>query len=86
MNFGDSLRKATRPIVTIIFAAVIAHLTVNQIEVSERIWVLLSGVILWWFADRTREHIKEKTEKSSTKSETLNNTKAQNPNDQNTKL
>jgi len=66
MNFGDTLRKCTRPLVTIIFASVIAHVVVNQIEVSERIWVLLSGVILWWFADRTREHLK-KPERSEEK-------------------
>jgi len=48
--FTNFFRAATRPAVTIIFAAVIA---------------LGSACILWWFGDRTVQHIKEKKEDQS---------------------
>ena len=59
-TLADTFRAATRPIVTIIFAAVIAQVITEGIEIPWEQWTLLSGVILWWFGDRTREHIKEK--------------------------
>ena len=60
MDVGDFFRKATRPIVTVIFAAVIAQVVVEQIPVPDLVWALLSGVILWWFGDRTVRRTKEK--------------------------
>ena len=60
MDIGDIFRKATRPIVTIVFAAVIADVVVNKIPIPWEQWALLGSVILWWFGDRTRQHIKEK--------------------------
>lgn len=53
------LRAAVRPIVTIIFAAVIAQVVVEGIDAPTWFLSLASGCILWWFADRTRQHIKE---------------------------
>ena len=60
MDMGDIFRKATRPIVTIIFAAVIAQVVVEKIDAPEWFIALASVTILWWFGDRTRQHIKEK--------------------------
>jgi len=59
MNIGDTFRKATRPVVTIIFAAVIAQVVTQGIDAPEWAIVLMVSTISWWFADRTREHLKE---------------------------
>ena len=60
--FTDFFRAATRPIVTIIFAAVIAQVVVEGIDAPQWFLALASGCILWWFGDRTVQHIKEKKE------------------------
>jgi len=60
MNIGDTFRAVTRPVVTIIFAAVIAQVVVERIDAPEWFIALACGVILWWFGDRTVQHIKEK--------------------------
>jgi hypothetical protein len=60
MNIGDTFRAVTRPIVTIIFAAVIAQVIVEGIEPPEWFVGLAITVIGWWFVDRTRQHIKER--------------------------
>ena len=57
-------RAATRPAVTIIFAAVIAQVVVEGIDAPQWFLGLASGCILWWFGDMTVQHIKEKKEQS----------------------
>ena len=61
MNIGDAFRKATRPIVTIIFAATIAQVVVEKIDPPEWFLALAIPCILWWFGERTVTHIKAKT-------------------------
>ena len=56
----EIFRGATRPAVTIIFAAVIAQVVVEGIDAPQWFLGLASGCILWWFGDRTVQHIKEK--------------------------
>ena len=62
--FCDFFRAVTRPAVTIIFAAVIAQVVIDRIEVPQWFLGLASGCILWWFGDRTVQHIKERKEQS----------------------
>ena len=69
MNIGDTFRAVTRPIVTIIFAAVIAQVITEQISIPWEQWALLASVILWWFGDRTVGHIKEKASAAPTPEE-----------------
>ena len=57
MNF---VRAITRPIVTIIFTAVLAQVVVEEIDTPEWFIGLACGVILWWFGDRTIYHIRRK--------------------------
>jgi hypothetical protein len=58
--FTDLFRTATRPAVTIIFAAVIAHVVIEKITAPQWFLALAATCILWWFGDRTVQHIKEK--------------------------
>ena len=58
----DLFRAATRPAVTIIFAAVIAQVVVDRIDAPQWFLGLAATCILWWFGDRTVQHIKEKKE------------------------
>ena len=58
MNIGDIFRKATRPIVTIIFAATIAQVVVEKIDAPQWFLGLAIPVILWWFGERTIGHIR----------------------------
>jgi len=60
--FCDFFRAATRPAVTIIFAAVIAQVVVEGIDAPQWFLGLAAGCILWWFGDRTVQHIKGKKE------------------------
>ena len=57
---GDAFRAATRPIVTIIFAATIAQVVVERIDAPEWFIGLAVTVILWWFGDRTVNHIRSR--------------------------
>jgi hypothetical protein len=67
--FRDFFRAATRPAVTIIFAAVIAQVVVQGIDAPQWFLGLASACILWWFGDRTVQHLKEKkTDQESSKS------------------
>ena len=68
MDIGDIFRKATRPIVTVIFAATIAQVVTQGIDAPEWFLGLAIPCILWWFGERTLGHIKEKTS-SPTKGE-----------------
>jgi len=58
--FTNFFRAATRPAVTIIFAAVIAQVVIDGIDAPQWFLALASACILWWFGDRTVQHIKEK--------------------------
>jgi hypothetical protein len=59
--FSNFFRAVTRPAVTIIFAAVIAQVVVDGIDVPQWFLGLAGTCILWWFGDRTVQHIKTKT-------------------------
>ena len=58
--FTNFFRAVTRPAVTIIFAAVIAQVVIDGIDAPQWFLGLASACILWWFGDRTFQHIKEK--------------------------
>lgn len=60
MGMGDIFRKATRPVVTVIFAAAIAQVVTQPIDAPEWFIGLSTVVILWWFGERTMKHIKGK--------------------------
>lgn len=60
VDIAEIFRKATRPIVTIIFAATIAQVVVERIDAPEWFIGLAIPIILWWFGERTVTHIKEK--------------------------
>ena len=53
------IRASVRPAISVIFAGTIAQVVVEQIPTPGPVWALLSGVILWWFSDKTIAHIKE---------------------------
>ena len=54
-------RAVTRPIITIIFAGVIAQVVVERIDAPDWfIYGLALPCILWWFGERTIAHWKEK--------------------------
>jgi len=59
---SDFIRAIPRPAVTIIFAAVIAQVVVERIDAPQWFLGLAATCILWWFGDRTVQHIKEKKE------------------------
>jgi len=59
-NIPNFFRAATRPIVTIIFAAVLAQVVVERLDAPDWFIALATACILWWFGDRTVQHIKEK--------------------------
>jgi len=59
--FTNFFRAVTRPAVTIIFAAVIAQVVIDGIDAPQWFLALASGCILWWFGDRTVQHIRTKT-------------------------
>jgi len=74
--FTNFFRAATRPAVTIIFAAVIAQVVIEGIAAPQWFLGLASACILWWFGDRTVQHIKTKTPiASGTKTPTLSGEK-----------
>ena len=62
--FCDFFRSVTRPALTIIFAAVIAQVVVDGIDAPQWFLGLASACIIWWFGDRTVQHIKDKKEQS----------------------
>ena len=59
-SIADIFRKATRPIVTVIFAATIAQVVVQRIDAPQWFIGLAIPIVLWWFGERTVQHIKEK--------------------------
>ena len=52
----EFIEAACRPIVTVIFAAVLAQVVVEGIDAPDWFIGLSGGVILWWFGDRTLQH------------------------------
>jgi len=58
MDVADIFRKVTRPIVTVIFACVIAQVVVDKIDAPEWFLGLAIPCILWWFGERTVGHIR----------------------------
>lgn len=62
--FTNFFRSATRPAVTIIFAAVIAQIVIEGIDAPQWFLALSSACILWWFGDRTVQHIKANKDSS----------------------
>jgi len=60
MDIAEIFRKATRPIVTVIFAATIAQVVTQGIDAPQWFLSLAIPVILWWFGERTVNHIKDK--------------------------
>jgi len=58
--FCQMFRAVTRPAVTVIFAAVIAQVVIDGIDAPQWFLGLASACILWWFGDRTVQHIKDK--------------------------
>ena len=56
----EFFRAATRPAVTVIFAAVLAQVVVERIDAPDWFIALATACILWWFGDRTVRHVKEK--------------------------
>ena len=58
--FCNFFRAVTRPVVTIIFAAVIAQVVIYRIDAPQWFIALAIPIIGWWFTERTVQHIKEK--------------------------
>lgn len=58
----EIFRGAARPVVTVIFATVIAQIVVENITAPQWFIGLAIPCILWWFGERTVAHIKEKKE------------------------
>lgn len=57
MNITEFFRAATRPIVTVIFAATIAQVVVERIAAPEWFVALSVTIIAFWFGERTITHI-----------------------------
>ena len=52
MDVGDIFRKATRPIVTIIFAAVIAQIVTQRIAAPDWFLIMANVVVIEWWTER----------------------------------
>ena len=59
-GFIALIRGATRPVITVMFAATIVQLVTQEIEAPAWFLSLAIPCIVWWFGDRTLQHIKEK--------------------------
>ena len=60
MNIADFFRAATRPVVTVIFAATIAQVVVEGIDAPAWFVALSVTIVAFWFGERAITHIKEK--------------------------
>ena len=60
MDIGDFFRKATRPAVTVIFAAVIAQVVTQGIDAPDWFIAMAGVVIIEWWSERAIKRIKEK--------------------------
>ena len=65
MDIGEIFRKATRPIVTIIFASTIAQVVVDKIDAPQWFIALAGTVVVFWFGERTVGHIKDRASSPS---------------------
>lgn len=61
-GLGQAFKVATRPIVTIIFAAVIAQVVVEGLDAPGWFLAMAGVVILEWWGERVITRIKEKKE------------------------
>lgn len=59
-DLQETLRAATRPIVTVIFAIAIACIVVGEIDAPGWFISLAIPIILWWFGERAVKAIKDK--------------------------
>ena len=59
-QLSEVFRAATRPVVTVIFAATIAQVVVQRIDAPEWFLAMAGVVILEWWGERAVRHIKEK--------------------------
>ncbi|MCD6599710.1 MAG: hypothetical protein J7L19_03975 [Dehalococcoidia bacterium] len=59
MDIGEIFRKATRPVVTIIFASTIAQVVVDKIDAPQWFIALAGTVVVFWFGEMTVNHIKQ---------------------------
>ena len=57
-DFEEFLKAMTRPVISLVFCAVIAQVIIEGIDAPDWFIALAITTITWWFADRTREHIK----------------------------
>jgi hypothetical protein len=60
--FAEMLRAVARPVVTVIFTAVIAQAVLERIEVPQWFLALAIPCITWWFVERTVTHLKNNKE------------------------
>ena len=60
ISVTEFFRAATRPVVTVIFAAVIAQVVTQGIDAPDWFLAMAGVVILEWWSERTVRHIKEK--------------------------
>jgi hypothetical protein len=58
--FCQMFRALVRPAVAIIFAAVIAQVVIDRIEIPQWFLGLAIPCITWWFAERTITHVQER--------------------------
>ena len=61
MDIGDFFRKATRPAVTVIFAATIAQVVTQGIDAPDWFLIMANIVIIEWWSERAIKRIKSKT-------------------------
>ena len=59
-HLAQAARAVTRPIITIIFAGVIAQIVIEGINAPQWFLALAGGCIVWWFGDRTVTHITDR--------------------------
>jgi len=59
MDIGEIFRKATRPIVTVIFASTIAQVVTQGIDAPEWFIALAGTVVVFWFGERAVKHVKQ---------------------------
>jgi len=59
-EMGELFRRATRPIVTIIFASTIAQVVVERIEAPQWFIGLAVTIVVFWFGERSVKAVKAK--------------------------
>ena len=61
-ELGEAFKVVTRPIVTIIFAAVIAQVVVERLIAPDWFLIMANIVIIEWWGERIITRVKEKKE------------------------